>query len=533
LTGARFSDILPEQGSATMAYASPWRGPTNRRDDCFRIGVVLAIAGVLLGWIPAVLHRSFDADELEHCHAAFCVWHGMLPYRDFFEHHTPWYYYALGPLFHGFDVAGSVEAARRFLLVGRGLSLALTALSVLLVVRMGRLWQNRVTGLVAGLLLVSQPVFFEKSIEMRPDVLALPLLLGCLWLLLRGLARTLHGRTTGLPQCFGGGVCLGAAIMCTQKMLFVLPGALAGLVVGALAVQRKARIRNGVLWLLAFLAGVGVPTALTWGAFALRGSGGEFITNNFLLNAKWQHIDTHQLPHLLSTSWPIVVLSLAGAVLSLGRSIRSPGTQAGGLLLLCTLVGLAVGAFVIPSAHGQYFLMPLPLACLLAAQALAFLVERVERRFRALLFVVALVPLAVLPALALRNSLRIRNDGQLAGLRFVFETTRPGDVVMDGWQGMGVFRPHAFYYFFLHQETLAMLPRARLAAYLDALEKGEIRPALIALDRNLVALGPRFVDFVKQHYVSSDGFFYVRNGYPRSGFGPPRPGDLLRKVWGL
>jgi hypothetical protein len=313
-------------------------------------------------------------------------------------------------------------------------------------------------------------------------------------------------------------------------MLFVLPGAIAGLLIAALCKPRVGA-RTGGLWLLAFLTGVCVPIGLTWGAFALRHAGGEFISNNFLLNAKWQHIETHQIHHVLSTSWPVLALSLLGAGLSLVRLLRSQGRQAGGLLLLCTLVGLSVGAFVIPSAHGQYFLMPLPLACLLAAQALVFLVERVERRFRPLLFVAALIPLAVLPALALRDSLRTRNDGQLAGLRFVFEHTKPQDVVMDGWQGMGVFRPHAFYYFFLHRETLAMLPGPRLDAYLDALEKGEIRPALIALDGNLVALGPRFVAFVKQNYVSSDGFFYVRNGHPRSG--PPHPGGLLRKVWGL
>jgi hypothetical protein len=79
---------------------------------------------------------------------------------------------------------------------------------------------------------------------------------------------------------------------------------------------------------------------------------------------------------------------------------------------------------------------------------------------------------------------------------------------MDGIEGTGVFRPHALYYYFLHGELLPMLSRRQLDAYVDALESGKVRPRLIALDDNLIALGTRFLRFVKRNYVSSDGFFY-------------------------
>jgi hypothetical protein len=54
-----------------------------------------------------------------------------------------------------------------------------------------------------------------------------------------------------------------------------------------------------------------------------------------------------------------------------------------------------------------------------------------------------------------------------------------------------------------------MLPGAALDGYLDGLERGAIRPRLIALDKNLRALGPRFLAFVTAHYSTSDGFLYV------------------------
>jgi hypothetical protein len=81
-------------------------------------------------------------------------------------------------------------------------------------------------------------------------------------------------------------------------------------------------------------------------------------------------------------------------------------------------------------------------------------------------------------------------------------------VVLDGWQGMGVFRPHAFHYFFLHEETRAMLPPQERDAMLDALESGRVRPKLIAMDPNLRALGLRFLVFVARNYATGDGFLY-------------------------
>jgi hypothetical protein len=123
-----------------------------------------------------------------------------------------------------------------------------------------------------------------------------------------------------------------------------------------------------------------------------------------------------------------------------------------------------------------------------------------------------MLPLAGLTVLDLHDTFKSRNDSQLARLRYVFENTEPTDVMMDGIEGTGVFRPHALYHFFLHAEILDMLPREQVDAYVNALESGKIRPRLIALDDNLVALGTRFLRFVKRNYSSSDGFFYFSKG---------------------
>ena len=129
--------------------------------------MLVAIAGLLIARIPVIPVRVFDPDEFEHAHAAWSVFRGLLPYRDFFEHHTPWYYFALSPFFRWFAVDQSFESATRFLAFGRGLSLLLTALSVGLLFLVGRVGANRRVGLLAGLFLVAQPVVIQKTLEIR------------------------------------------------------------------------------------------------------------------------------------------------------------------------------------------------------------------------------------------------------------------------------------------------------------------------------------------------------------------------------
>jgi hypothetical protein len=172
---------------------APPPGSQARRDatwpaDCRFL--LAAIAVLLIARIPLIPVRFFDPDELEHSHAAWSVFKGLLPYRDFFEHHTPWYYFGLSPFFRWFAVDQSFDSARRFLLFARGVSLALTGLSAALVFHIGRLGANRRVGLLAALFLVGQPVLLQKTLEIRPDVLALPFFLGGLWFLLRGLLET-------------------------------------------------------------------------------------------------------------------------------------------------------------------------------------------------------------------------------------------------------------------------------------------------------------------------------------------------------
>jgi hypothetical protein len=469
---------------AAAAGEPPRAGARWRLDDAF---ILVATIGILIARLPIIPVRFFDQDEFEHAHAAWSVFKGLLPYRDFFEHHTPWYYYGLAPFFRWFAVDQSFESATRFLFFARGLSLALTVL--------------------AALFLVGQPAVIQKTLEIRPDVPALPFFLAGLWLLLRGLGERQDSAAPRLRWFLGGGLCFGAAVMCTQKMLFILPGALAGLGLWALAGGRRT-LRGRILAVLMLLVGVALPFAGTWAAFEVQGGGAAFIHTNFLLNAKWRMHSGRHIQKVLATSWPIVALGLVGAAAAMVRFSRARQRLHGDVLLLCTLGGLIAGLLVVPAAYRQYYLMPLPIVCVFAAQGLCFLVDRARERLRPWLLVGAAAVFLIWPVVDLTSSFARRDDAQTARLRYVFEHTAPTDTVLDGWMGTAVFRPHPLYYFFMHGELRVMLTESEKDAYVDAFESGRVRPSLIALDQELVALGPRFVRFVKSNYVSDDGLFY-------------------------
>ena len=89
---------------------------------------------------------------------------------------------------------------------------------------------------------------------------------------------------------------------------------------------------------------------------------------------------------------------------------------------------------------------------------------------------------------------------QLGRMRLVYALTKPGDTVMDGFTGAGVFRPHAFYYFFLHNQIRALLTGPEMDGLRRALRDGDIAPALVLFDFDLRELSPDFKTFVEENY---------------------------------
>jgi hypothetical protein len=199
-----------------------------------------------------------------------------------------------------------------------------------------------------------------------------------------------------------------------------------------------------------------------------------------------------------------------GIAAAVDRFRRAAARDYRALVLLCTLAGLMAGLVVIPVAYEQYYLPPLAIVSLFAAQGLVLLLDRVSVRFRDLCLAGTVLVLLIWPAADLVRAAARRSDVQMARLRYVFEHTRPTDPVLDGWLGAAVFRPHPLYYAFMHSEVLSMLSARDRESYLEPLETGRVKPALIVLDVELLGFGPRFVRFLERDYVKAQEPFYAR-----------------------
>ncbi len=68
------------------------------------LNIWIAILGMVELWLAGYIFvfHYMCMDHAEHLHAAWLVWQGEVPYRDFFEHHNPLLWYLLAPLVAAF-----------------------------------------------------------------------------------------------------------------------------------------------------------------------------------------------------------------------------------------------------------------------------------------------------------------------------------------------------------------------------------------------------------------------------------------------
>lgn len=71
---------------------------------------------------------------------------------------------------------------------------------------------------------------------------------------------------------------------------------------------------------------------------------------------------------------------------------------------------------------------------------------------------------------------------------------------MDGWSGIGVFRPHAWFYWFPHGDINPLLTQEQRQQLLEDLRNGNISPKLVNLDACVQAIGPEVTKFFTDNY---------------------------------
>jgi hypothetical protein len=269
---------------------------------------------------------------------------------------------------------------------------------------------------------------------------------------------------------------------------------------------------------------------------------GAFIYFNLTLNLHWK---AHQSPYFLlnhgfAENPSLLVFGGLGLILQGFCESRQRAFSAGKLLILSS-AALIAGLWEMPVAQEQYYLTFLPLLAIFSARFMVDLAAAVSGEYTAwdrsgLRYVIAIafltgtiailmtrpdriwahpdtrwLKVSVVLLLAAGTALMFRsrnaaalavllcavclcpyylarhrflddNSSDLQSLRYVIEKTSPTDTMMDGFTGFGVFRPHAYFYWFLNTEIVEMMTDEQKRQLLADFQTGKIAPRYIILD---------------------------------------------------
>lgn len=465
--------------------------------------VVLALALAVVPFLlrfPLLRSRGFNPDELEHLHFSWCVAQGQVPYVDYFDHHTPWLQFALAPLVARHDTASSEDDAVETLFAARRAMLPWAALTLVLTAVLAGRQAGPAAAWIAPALLTHFAWFLSKGLEVRPDGPAGALLLAGV-VLVRGRDPDWSGPRRA--AFFASGLVFGAASLFTQKAFFGLAGVAVAEFVGlALGAGRR---RDRTLDVAAQAAGFAVPWAATLLYFARHGAVRAFFDANFVLNARWPGPGAAGFLRELVSADPILVaLSTAGLLAAIVSLVRARGRPGGDLVTVATAIGLLASLAVLPAVTRHYFLLLLPFLAVFAAALLVRASARLPLGPAASHWIaaVALALVCVGPLGRLRASFDRGNWSTLQGIRWVVRNVGPGETTLDGYSGLGVFRPQPFFHQFLYADPRAVQTEAEQGGVLEDLRSGRARPKVVFLDWRLRSgVGPEVIAFLERHYA--------------------------------
>ncbi len=508
------------------------------RQAAFGVAAVCLIALAIHLVVP--YRQKIELDEFEHLHAAWLVSLGQTPYVDFFEHHTPLFYFlgaAILPLENSrFDT----------ILQARLLALAFS----LLMAVSAWLWMRRygqLHALIAACLLGSTVFLLKNGSTVFLDTFSAPLLVISAFFIATGEKSPLRMAASGLA--------FGLAILFNLKAsmaLFAPAALLLSRVVWSSSYARRIWLQGAIAYSLGGIAAI-LFLAVLLGPTGLEGLWRSVVEMNLAWKAR-----RSGLREVAELAWgdPFVcAAALAGLLHRLRDLIRRRFLLKEQDIPALFLASLAVGFFLMPVVWREYFVLVVPFILLVAAQALAGWFEAgfEDRRlatvslcvllffgalalfpyraiFRAdrLAYVQSAVMLAgfaclslavrasgsqwwlqrslclaligVVPLVRVGTELhRLDNHPQRAQVEYILANTSATDAIFDGYSGLGLFRPHAYRYWFLHEEVQAMLPeQEKTSGIIEALEFK--RPPLAIVDRWVKSLPPKVQTYLRDHY---------------------------------
>lgn len=523
--------------------------------------VPLGIAACLLAVVAAIGMRvahvrsaRIIVDEFQHLHSAYLVSRGQTPFVDFFEHHPPLFYYlgaALVPMES--PTFETIIHARYLSMVFHLITLLSTALWI-------RTTIGRSEGVVVGALLIGNFFLFEWGSYIYLDTYAAPSLVLAAWALasthrLAGAFGAGVGVAAAMfmtqKAAFGALAAVGVLVGITFSQqrrdprdhrlvsrlgAFAAGGACVALFVAVLLGGRGVIgfIRDAILlnldWkarhfpsrelsLLASTEGIVFVIALVGLFRQLRSLLARrlavqsvdipslflvsFGAGMFILPVVWEEYFVLFVPFAIAVAgitmvgWWREYLVPPGPLLDFSTSV---GRYRATVILFCAglLISNIAARYLIPR---ELFLAT---GTLLAALGLCFglatlatLARRSGKPDQGPLWLSLVLAFSLIQQVDAIG--RHRNDEQAARVSYILENTHRMDSVFDGYTGFGLFRPHAYKYWFLHEEVQAMLtPEQKGADVVAALQS--TNPAFVVLDRHVKVLPDTVLEYIATNY---------------------------------
>jgi hypothetical protein len=462
-----------------------------------RIRILLALtatAAAVRLFAMTFLH-PLNWDEVEYFRATNWVREGLVPFRDFWEHHTPLQWFVFAPV-----TALTSSPGTDAIILMRWAQAPLWALTFWLVYRlMHRAEIDRFGRWATIALAVSSSLLMISAMEYRVDVLANVLYLGGLALLLRG----------GRFDRFAAG-----ALFC-----------LAGL----------ANLRLGPLLAVTALLGVAVDTrAMRWrlkkdalllfaGVIAVLAAALVYFVATDSLRPLYQHVWVENyIGEKHAERVPLAFLHRILVPFGI-RIYGGPGLfdlggldVSGGAIILAGLVGLVSALRKWRTPDALFFLALLQIANIAFVAGMKFVyhyhlqivvllmlpfVASVLRPSRSLIAFVVMATLLHIPIVTLRGKeLELRYQDQI--MREADARTVPGSKVFDG-VGWALRRKPAYRFWFLPVLARQLVANGHAAPYTLAAWMSD-PPAAVITDRNAavwLASSPQLAGYVVRHYV--------------------------------
>jgi len=389
------------------------------------------------------LNKEFVPDEFQHVQASWLISEGLVPYKDFWENHTPLYHFILAASFKLLPETPKAIISLRLL----------QFLPVLLIFFMVNLFiQTRydfTVFLYSLLLLGFHKWFLDKTCEVRPDVILVLFSLVALYFWIFGwdFFKGSH--------LFTSGIFIGLSFITSPKVLILLFSMLFSFIIHLKISGKVIAYKKIPSLFLLFLSGVLIPILIlilylirydAFGQFQEclwlgifknpnRFSPASFLRKSFLINLVF---------------W---VTGLVGLVYYSKKYLTGKRNSIFHLTIIFTIICNYIAFhWFMPAPYPQSALLIFPLLSIYASLILYLIEENIRKKLQGLtrffLFLVVFLIIVTPPFLSYIISddlLEKRNEKQKERIEFILANTDADARIFD-CQGFYMFRKPATYY---------------------------------------------------------------------------------------